>query len=184
MSHRNPSETRSPPSPSSAASARSSWSLPGGSLRAVTCCRLNTRSPGGSPRARTGRKSAFHLAPDHLRAAVAVLDGVLSPPQSLAFRWGWRRRALLLSDGGRNVFRHVSHHVPAGAQASLSLTAGHADLGRPVGVRSRNFSKKRIESLGHRSRTPLREGIRVLYEWIARQVESVPAGDRAGPMSS
>ena len=54
----------------------------------------------------------------------------------------------------------------------------------PVGVRSRNFSKKRIESLGHRSRTPLREGIRVLYEWIARQVESVPAGDLAGPTSS
>ena len=53
----------------------------------------------------------------------------------------------------------------------------------PVGVRSRNFSKKRIESLGHRSRTPLREGIRVLYEWIARQVERVPAGDHAGPMS-
>ena len=54
----------------------------------------------------------------------------------------------------------------------------------PVGVRSRNFSKKRIESLGHRSRTPLREGIRVLYEWIARQVQSGPAGDHAGPMSS
>lgn len=55
----------------------------------------------------------------------------------------------------------------------------------PVGVRSRNFSKKRIESLGPGSRTSLRDGIRVLYEWIARQVESQPAaGDNACPISS
>jgi nucleoside-diphosphate-sugar epimerase len=55
----------------------------------------------------------------------------------------------------------------------------------PVGVRSRNFSKKRIESLGHGSRTSLRDGMRVLYEWIARQVESQrPAGHHpARPVS-
>ena len=54
----------------------------------------------------------------------------------------------------------------------------------PVGVRSRNFSKQRIESLGHRSRTTLRKGIRALYEWIARQVEREGAGDHGRPMSS
>jgi GDP-D-mannose 3', 5'-epimerase len=55
----------------------------------------------------------------------------------------------------------------------------------PVGVQSRNFSKKVIESLGHTSRTPLRKGMRVLYEWIAQQVErQSAAGDHAGSMSS
>ena len=55
----------------------------------------------------------------------------------------------------------------------------------PVGVRSRNFSKTRIESLGHGSHTPLRAGISVLYEWIARQVTDAPAaGEGATTVSA
>jgi len=40
----------------------------------------------------------------------------------------------------------------------------------PVGVRSRNFSNKRIESTGWRSRFPLREGMARTYPWIQDQV--------------
>jgi nucleoside-diphosphate-sugar epimerase len=54
----------------------------------------------------------------------------------------------------------------------------------PVGVRSRNFSKQRIESLGHVSRTPLRDGIRVLYEWIARQVDNARADGQSQRVGS
>jgi nucleoside-diphosphate-sugar epimerase len=40
----------------------------------------------------------------------------------------------------------------------------------PVGVHSRNFSNGRIESLGWKSRWPLRRGIEQTYPWIAAQV--------------
>jgi GDP-D-mannose 3', 5'-epimerase len=42
----------------------------------------------------------------------------------------------------------------------------------PVGVQSRNFSHSRIESLGWRARTPLREGIAITYRWIEDQVRA------------
>ncbi len=40
----------------------------------------------------------------------------------------------------------------------------------PVGVQSRNFSHKRMESLGWRPHYSLRDGIRETYPWIAEQV--------------
>jgi nucleoside-diphosphate-sugar epimerase len=40
----------------------------------------------------------------------------------------------------------------------------------PVGVQSRNFSNARIESLGWRSRFPLRAGIERTYPWVEEQV--------------
>ncbi len=40
----------------------------------------------------------------------------------------------------------------------------------PVGVRSRNFSNARIESLGWKSQWPLRRGIEATYPWVAAQV--------------
>jgi nucleoside-diphosphate-sugar epimerase len=42
----------------------------------------------------------------------------------------------------------------------------------PVGVKSRNFSNARIETLGWRAQWPLRRGIEVTYPWIAAQVKS------------
>jgi nucleoside-diphosphate-sugar epimerase len=40
----------------------------------------------------------------------------------------------------------------------------------PVGVRSRNFSNARIESLGWRAHYPLEKGIVPTYSWIEKQV--------------
>jgi GDP-D-mannose 3', 5'-epimerase len=40
----------------------------------------------------------------------------------------------------------------------------------PIGVQSRNFSNRRIESLGWRAQWPLRRGIETTYPWIAAQV--------------
>ena len=40
----------------------------------------------------------------------------------------------------------------------------------PVGVRSRNFSHARAESLGWRARHSLRDGIEKTYPWVAEQV--------------
>jgi len=45
----------------------------------------------------------------------------------------------------------------------------------PVGVRSRNFSNARIESLGWRAQWPLRRGIEQTYPWIATQVANCTA---------
>jgi nucleoside-diphosphate-sugar epimerase len=45
----------------------------------------------------------------------------------------------------------------------------------PVGVRSRNFSNARIESLGWRAQWPLRRGIEQTYPWIATQVADCTA---------
>lgn len=42
----------------------------------------------------------------------------------------------------------------------------------PVGVRSRNFSNARIESLGWKARFSLRDGIRLTYPWIDEQVQA------------
>ena len=43
----------------------------------------------------------------------------------------------------------------------------------PVGVRSRNFSHARIESLGWRARHSLHDGIAKTYPWVAEQVGRV-----------
>src|SRR5262249_10922711 len=40
----------------------------------------------------------------------------------------------------------------------------------PVGVRSRNFSNQRIESVGWQSQWPLTRGIEKTYRWVADQV--------------
>jgi nucleoside-diphosphate-sugar epimerase len=54
------------------------------------------------------------------------------------------------------------------AVAGKDINVRHID--GPVGVQSRNFSNERIESLGWRARTPLREGIAQTYPWVERQV--------------
>jgi nucleoside-diphosphate-sugar epimerase len=55
----------------------------------------------------------------------------------------------------------------------------------PVGVRARNFSNSRIESLGYRPTVSLREGITRTYPWVAEQVRArdsirgaTPVGDQ------
>ena len=47
----------------------------------------------------------------------------------------------------------------------------------PVGVQSRNFSHAAIESLGWRSRSSLRDGLRATYPWIAEQVSRRDAAE-------
>ncbi len=54
--------------------------------------------------------------------------------------------------------------------AGKRITIAYID--GPVGVESRNFSNKRIESIGWRSKVSLREGISRTYPWIAEQVEA------------
>jgi len=51
----------------------------------------------------------------------------------------------------------------------------------PVGVRSRNFSHVKIESLGWRARVSLRDGIGQTYRWIAEQVRLTDTG--AAPLT-
>ena len=62
--------------------------------------------------------------------------------------------------------------------AGKRIVIHHVD--GPVGVRSRNFSNDRIESLGWKARVNLREGIGRTYPWIEEQVGlsrgSVPTG--------
>jgi len=41
----------------------------------------------------------------------------------------------------------------------------------PVGVHSRNFSNKRIYSVGWRSRFPLKKGVALTYPWVEAQVK-------------
>ncbi|MDQ3897333.1 MAG: NAD-dependent epimerase/dehydratase family protein, partial [Actinomycetota bacterium] len=53
----------------------------------------------------------------------------------------------------------------AGKRIETTYVAG------PVGVRSRNFSNARIESLGWTANFPLRDGIRLTYPWIDEQVQ-------------
>ena len=52
--------------------------------------------------------------------------------------------------------------------AAKDIKIRHVD--GPIGVRSRNFSNQRIESLGWRARWRLRRGIESTYPWIAAQV--------------
>jgi GDP-D-mannose 3',5'-epimerase len=50
----------------------------------------------------------------------------------------------------------------------------------PVGVQSRNFSNKRIYSLGWRAKHYLRAGISLTYPWIKAQVRAQRAKERQG----
>jgi Nucleoside-diphosphate-sugar epimerases len=59
----------------------------------------------------------------------------------------------------------------------------------PVGVRSRNFSNDRIESLGWTARIPLVQGIAETYRWIAAEVAATrgapaKAPDRGDPVAA
>jgi len=54
------------------------------------------------------------------------------------------------------------------AVSGKRITIRHID--GPVGVQSRNFSNRRIESLGWRPQWPLHRGIKGTYPWIAAQV--------------
>lgn len=58
--------------------------------------------------------------------------------------------------------------------AGKRVTIAHVD--GPVGVQSRNFSNARIESIGWRSRFPLRAGIAETYPWVAAQVQHAAGG--------
>src|SRR5207237_177112 len=42
----------------------------------------------------------------------------------------------------------------------------------PIGVRSRNFSHSRIESIGWKARYSLEDGIAITYPWIEGQVQA------------
>lgn len=41
----------------------------------------------------------------------------------------------------------------------------------PVGVQARNFDKSKIKSLGWHAKTKLRDGLKILYNWIESQVK-------------
>ncbi len=50
----------------------------------------------------------------------------------------------------------------------------------PVGVQSRNFSNRRIESIGWRARFPLKDGIARTYPWVQAEVEARRADAASG----
>lgn len=54
--------------------------------------------------------------------------------------------------------------------AGKSIRIRHID--GPVGVRSRNFSNERVESIGWRARFSLRDGLARTYPWVAAQVRA------------
>ena len=54
------------------------------------------------------------------------------------------------------------------AVAGKTIRIAHVD--GPVGVRSRNFSHARIESIGWSARTSLAQGIALTYPWVREQV--------------
>ena len=54
----------------------------------------------------------------------------------------------------------------------------------PVGVQSRNFSNKRIYSVGWRARFSLKDGIAATYPWVRAQVEARGATRRSSPSAS
>lgn len=77
-----------------------------------------------------------------------------------------------------------SEYVTVRELARLVVEASGADLepewvDGPVGVHSRNFSKRRAESVGAACGTPLAVGIRGLYGWVQRQVEHGLAAEGA-----
>ncbi|RAI45397.1 NAD-dependent epimerase/dehydratase family protein [Rhodoplanes roseus] len=70
---------------------------------------------------------------------------------------------------GNPEYVTVDELVTAAAEiAGKRIRIRHVD--GPVGVQSRNFSNRRIESLGWRAQWPLRRGLAATYPWIASQV--------------
>jgi nucleoside-diphosphate-sugar epimerase len=84
-----------------------------------------------------------------------------------------------LEDGvniGRREYVSIDELVNVIAEvAGRSIKIRHVP--GPVGVKARNFRADRMESIGWRSKIPLREGISRTYPWIASQVA---ASRRAG----
>ena len=80
---------------------------------------------------------------------------------------------------GTDEFVTVDELVDTVAQAAgKTINKQHVD--GPVGVRSRNFSHDRIDSLGWTPSIPLGEGIRQTYEWIEKQVQASHAPANTG----
>jgi nucleoside-diphosphate-sugar epimerase len=81
-------------------------------------------------------------------------------------------------DGPANI--GTSEYVTVDELVKMVVAVSAKHLGvkyidGPVGVRSRNFSHARIESLGWRPRYSLADGIAATYPWIESQVASVAA---------
>jgi nucleoside-diphosphate-sugar epimerase len=81
-------------------------------------------------------------------------------------------------DGPANI--GISEYVTVDELVKMVIAVSGKHLGvkyvdGPVGVRSRNFSHARIESLGWRPRYSLADGIAATYPWIESQVASVAA---------
>ena len=72
---------------------------------------------------------------------------------------------------GNPEYVTVAELVDAVARAAGKNIQPHYVDG-PVGVRSRNFSNARIESLGWTAKVPLQEGIALTYPWIDAEVQA------------
>lgn len=90
-------------------------------------------------------------------------------------------RRLMASDleGPVNIGNPEYVTVDSLAKTVIAVSGKNLDIRHiegPVGVRSRNFSNARIESLGWRSQWTLRAGIAQTYPWIASQVAACQTG--------
>jgi nucleoside-diphosphate-sugar epimerase len=78
---------------------------------------------------------------------------------------------------GSREYISVDELLSIVVQASgKKIAARHID--GPVGVRSRNFSNDRIESLGWSAKIPLAQGIPETYAWVAEQVQRAAGSSR------
>ncbi len=77
-------------------------------------------------------------------------------------------------EGGVNIGRKEYVSVDQLAETVIKvsgkiLTVNHID--GPVGVKARNFTNDRIESIGWKSKIPLEAGIALTYPWIDSQIK-------------
>ena len=89
-------------------------------------------------------------------------------------------RKLMESDLAVPVNLGSSEYVTVDELAKMVIEISGKNLGirhveGPVGVRSRNFSMKKLESIGWRSQYSLRRGIELTYPWIEQQVKEASA---------
>ena len=89
-------------------------------------------------------------------------------------------RRLMESDLAEPVNIGSSEYVTVDELAKMVIEVSGKNLGirhveGPVGVRSRNFSMKKLESTGWRSQYSLRRGIELTYPWIEQQVKEASA---------
>ena len=91
-------------------------------------------------------------SPAQLLLAALAIAVIASPRPSAA------------QNPGQLVERHA---------AGKTITINHIE--GPVGVRSRNFSNGRIESIGWESKWPLKRGIAQTYAWVEKQVQQYGA---------